>query len=94
MQAMLLFGEETWVLLAAMTKELEGYHMGFFRQATGKTESLQWDRTWSRAEAVTVLKQAGTNKLGTYIYRQQKQCIIGWRWDPSMRFMIGRQAKG
>ena len=35
-QAVLLFGSETWLLMAAMIKNLEGVHMGFLRQMTGK----------------------------------------------------------
>ena len=35
-QAVLLFGLETWVLLAAMSKNLEGVHVGLLRQVTGK----------------------------------------------------------
>ena len=36
-QTVLLFGAETWVLLATMTKNTEGVHMGFLRKVTGKT---------------------------------------------------------
>ena len=34
-QAVLLFGSETWVLSAATAKRLEGFHVGFFRQVKG-----------------------------------------------------------
>ena len=34
-QVVLLFGVETWVLLAAMAKTLEGVHAGFLSQVTG-----------------------------------------------------------
>ena len=33
-QAVLLFGAETWVLLAAMSRKLEGVHVGFLIQVT------------------------------------------------------------
>ena len=36
-QAVLLLGEETWVLLAAMSKNLEGVHVGLLIQVMGKT---------------------------------------------------------
>ena len=40
-QAVLLFRDETWVLLAAMLKKLEGAHVGFLQQVTGtKTRRL------------------------------------------------------
>ena len=35
-QAVLLFGVETWVLLAAMDKTLEGFHLGFLWQVMGQ----------------------------------------------------------
>ena len=34
-QAVLLFGSETWVLTAAMLEKLEGFHVSFLRQVTG-----------------------------------------------------------
>ena len=35
-QAVLLFGAETWMLLATMSKKLEGMHVGFLSQVTRK----------------------------------------------------------
>ena len=35
-QAVLIFGVGTWVLLAAMSKKMEGVHVGFLRQVTRK----------------------------------------------------------
>ena len=37
-QAMLLFGLETWDLTAAMLQKIEGVHMGFLRQVAGMTD--------------------------------------------------------
>ena len=65
-QAVLLFGSETRVLLAAMAKTLEGVHVGFLQQVKGKTAIRQWDRNWRREAAERVLKEEGTQKLGTY----------------------------
>ena len=70
-QAVLLFGAETCVLLAEMAKTLEGVHVGFLRHMTGNTARQHWDRTWRRAEADSVLKEAGTQKLGMYIDKRQ-----------------------
>ena len=42
----LLFRSETWVLFAAMTKRMEGFHVGLLGQVTGKTSQHQWDGTW------------------------------------------------
>ena len=54
-QAVLLFRSETWVLSAAMAKRLEGFHVGFLRQVTGNTAWRNWDGTWKREEAESVL---------------------------------------
>ena len=35
-QAILLYELETWVLLAAMEKKVEGVHTGFLQNITGK----------------------------------------------------------
>ena len=37
-QALLLYGAETWVILEPMKKKLEGVHTGFLRQVTGKRQ--------------------------------------------------------
>ena len=46
-QAMLLFGAETWVLSAAMLKKLEGLHVGFLRQMTGTKARRLGEKTWT-----------------------------------------------
>ena len=40
-QAVLLFGTETWVLSVTMTNTVEGVHMGFLGQVMGKTAKQQ-----------------------------------------------------
>ena len=37
-QAILLYGSETWVLLASMEKQIEGTHTDFLQMITGKGE--------------------------------------------------------
>ena len=39
LQAVLIFGAETWVLLVEMSRNLEGVHVGFLRQVTGRSPS-------------------------------------------------------
>ena len=41
-QEVLLFGAETWVFPAAMSKNMEEMHVGFFKQATRKM--AKWKR--------------------------------------------------
>ena len=59
-QAVLLFGVETWVLSEAMSRKLEGVHVGFLRQITGKREVRGKDGTWRKVAAEKVLDKAGT----------------------------------
>ena len=63
-QAVLLFGEEAWVLMAAMYKNLEGVHVGCLRQVTVKTSKWQRDRNWRNAAAESVLKISGNTDTG------------------------------
>ena len=44
-QVVLIFGADTCVLLAAMSKKLEGVYMNFLRQVTGNTAKQQRDGT-------------------------------------------------
>ena len=44
-QAVLLFGDETWVLSAAMERKVEGTHTGFLWKITGKQAQRLPDRT-------------------------------------------------
>ena len=59
-QAVLLFGVETWVLSEAMSRKLEGVHVGFLRQITGKGAVRGKDGTWRQVAAEKVLDKAGT----------------------------------
>ena len=63
MQVVLLFGTETWVLLAAINRKLEVVHVGFLWKLTGKTASQQWVGIWSRAAAGIFLKKRGPRHL-------------------------------
>ena len=73
---MLLFGEETWVLSAAMYRKLEGVYMGFLRQETGQKAKQQRDKKWISSEVARVLKEAGTQTLGAYIDKRQKTVVM------------------
>ena len=45
-QTVLLFGAETWILLEAMYRKLEGGNEYFPRQITGQRAVRQEDRIW------------------------------------------------
>ena len=70
-QVVLLFGAETWVLLATISRKLEGVHVGILRNITGQREKKQRGGTWRNEAAAKVLKEAGTHSLGAYIDKRQ-----------------------
>ena len=70
-QAVLLFGVETWVLSEAMSRKLEGINMGFLRQIMGQRAVRRKERNWRKAAAEKVLEKAGTHSLGAYNDRRQ-----------------------
>ena len=71
LQAVLFFGVETWVLLSAMSQNLEGLHLVFLRKIMGQKGKCQMYRTWQSKAASKVLKDAGTKSLRAYIYKRQ-----------------------
>ena len=70
-QVVFLFGVDTWVLSEAMSRNLEGVHVGFLRYITGKKEKRQRDGTWRSEAAEMVLKEVGTQILRAYIEKWQ-----------------------
>ena len=59
-QAILLYGSETWVLSATMERKVEGIHTGFLRQIMGKRVRQLRDGTWQTPGAEGVREAAGT----------------------------------
>ena len=70
-QAVLIFGAETWVLSEAIYRNLDGVQVGFLRQITGHKAKRQRDRTWRSKSAAKVIKEAVTQSLGAYIDNRQ-----------------------
>ena len=71
-QAVLIFGADTWVLSAAMLRNLEGVHVGFLIQMTGQKAKRQRDGTWRIEAAEEVPKESVTQTLGAYIDKRHK----------------------
>ena len=78
-QAVLLFGSESWVLLTSMERMVEGTQTGFLRQIIGNHERRRTDGTWVAPAAEEVWESAGTQLASTYICRRQRRWINGWR---------------
>ena len=45
-QAVLIFGADTWVFSKVMARKMEVFHVGFLRQITGKKGKRKRYRTW------------------------------------------------
>ena len=95
-----MYGLETWALVEATDKKVEGSHMDFLRQITGKRARWIVDRTWETPGAGVVREAAGTQSDMTYICRQHatvaqwvalrpisKVCAgeKGYKWDGHRR---------
>ena len=70
-QAVLLFGAETWVMLAPMAQSLEGVHVGFLRQVKNLKAKRLRDGSWRKVAVEKVLQGTGTQPLQTYLDRRQ-----------------------
>ena len=70
-QAVLLFGAETWVLTETMIQRLEGAHVSFLRQVTRKQAMQRRDGFCLKVMEEAVLQGAGTHTLRTYVDRKQ-----------------------
>ena len=56
--AVLLFGSETWVITSSMMQNIEGVHVGFLRQVTGRKAQRLGDKTWRKEGSESVLQVA------------------------------------
>ena len=70
-QAMLLFGAETWVFSAPMTHRMEGFHEGFLRKLTNLKAKILRDGLWRKVVVDKVLQGSGTKLLLKYLDRRQ-----------------------
>ena len=70
-QAVLLFGSETWVLLASMESKIEGSHTGFLRDIMDKRAREIADGTWETPGPEVVREAAGTQSSMTCKERRQ-----------------------
>ena len=60
-----------------MSRKLEGVNVGFLRQVMGQKTNRQRYGTWRSAIAARVLKEAGTQTMGTYIEKWQV-IVVEW----------------
>ena len=73
----LLFGADTWVFSEAVSRNMEGVHVGFLRRITVHRAVRQEDGTWRQVAAEKLLEKSGTKPLGTYVDRRQ-ETVAEW----------------
>ena len=66
-QAVLLFGSETWVLTPWLEKSIEGSHHRAERRITGMFPKCHRDRTWVYLPIGVALEMVGLEEIGVYI---------------------------
>ena len=69
-QALLLFGSESWFLSSAMEKMAKGAHTGFLYHIAGKRERQITCSIWMTPAKEQVLEAAETKSAATYIGRR------------------------
>ena len=70
-QAVLLYGSESWVLTLTMEKKLQSFHRRCARYITGQHIRQERDGEWTCPSSETVLKQAGLWTIQQYIQRRR-----------------------
>jgi hypothetical protein len=78
-QAVLLFGSETWKLFPSSLKSLEGFHIQAARCMAGKMPTQNPDGTWTYPSSKDVLKAVGLWTTDHY---------IGVCWETIARFIV------
>ena len=76
-QAILLYGLETWVLLAEMEKKIEGSHKGFLINIMGKRLWRIGGGKWETTGVEVVQKATRMQSTMTYMGRQQ-ETVAQW----------------
>ena len=71
-QAVLLFGSETWVLNPRLNKSLAGFHHWAERRMAGMGPKTHPDGTWVYPPIGAALTMVGLEEIGVYITRCQK----------------------
>ena len=60
-QAVILFGSETWVLTAVMIQNLEGLSVGFLRKVMGGKEQRLGDDIYGNYRVITLFHRGNGN---------------------------------
>ena len=91
MQAVLLFGSETWCLSPANLRILEGFHVGVAQRITGMMPKKKSGGSWEYPDSAEVLKAACLHTVSDYI--QVRRHIVMKFMSERPIFQFCREAK-
>ena len=74
-QAVLIFGFDTWVLTPWFEKSLESFHNRVVRRIVGMVPKSQQDGTWVYTPIRVVLAMVRLEEIGVYIARRQNMVV-------------------
>jgi hypothetical protein len=66
-QAVLLYGSETWSLSPSSMKRLEGFHIRAVWQMSGKRPEQNVDGSWTYPHSEEVLESVGMKSIAHYV---------------------------
>ena len=75
---MLLFGEETWVLILRMEWALYSFQHRVARRITGKHLRQQADGSWEYLPLAEALGEAGLKGIRKSVTRRQNRFAVYW----------------
>ena len=87
-QAVLLFGAETWVVTPHMGKALGGFHIQVYIRLMGQLLRRTKDRTWKYTSAAAARELAGFLTMEEYVRRRQNFRTV-YRYAITVRPVCG-----
>ena len=93
-QAILLYGSETWTLTRNILKRFDSFHARVARYLTGRHIRQLEDGTWFCPPTTEVLEEAGLFSIGEYIRRRRRTVRPFVRQRPLYRACLRSKALG
>ena len=71
-QAVILYGSETWVMTPCIGRVLDGFHHRVGCRMTGQQPRRGWDGGWVHPPLMGAMAKAGLKEVDNYISRLQR----------------------